>query len=101
MLSLVRALTANPKLIIADELSLGLAPKMVDVVFDTLELMKANGATIILIEQFAERALKFAGQCALLQRGDLGWHGDSSAATTEVMAAYMGEGDSALINDVQ
>jgi branched-chain amino acid transport system ATP-binding protein len=90
MLSLARALTASPKLIIADEMSLGLAPKMVDAVFDALELMRNREATIILIEQFAERALKFAGQCALLQRGRLSWHGTSQTASQEVIAGYLG-----------
>lgn len=92
MLSLARALTAAPKLIIADEMSLGLAPKMVDTVFEALELMRNRDATIILIEQFAERALKFAGQCALLNRGRLTWHGTSQTATQEVIAGYLGTG---------
>ncbi len=91
MLSLARALTTSPKLIIADELSLGLAPKMVDTVFESLELLKGTGATIILIEQFAARALKFAERCALLQRGNLSWHGVSRTATSEVVAGYLGE----------
>jgi branched-chain amino acid transport system ATP-binding protein len=90
MLSLARALTASPKLIIADEMSLGLAPKMVDAVFQALELMRNREATIILIEQFAERALKFAGQCALLQRGRLSWHGTSQTASQQVIAGYLG-----------
>jgi branched-chain amino acid transport system ATP-binding protein len=91
MLSLARALTTSPKLIVADELSLGLAPKMVDTVFESLELLKGTGATIILIEQYAARALKFAEECALLQRGRLSWHGESRAATNEVIAGYLGE----------
>jgi branched-chain amino acid transport system ATP-binding protein len=91
MLSLARALTTSPKLIVADELSLGLAPKMVDTVFESLELLKGTGATIILIEQFAARALKFAEYCALLQRGRLSWHGESRTATSEVIAGYLGE----------
>ena len=90
MLSLARALTTSPKLIVADELSLGLAPKMVDTVFESLELLKGTGATIVLIEQFAARALKFADHCALLQRGSLSWHGESRAATGEVIAGYLG-----------
>jgi branched-chain amino acid transport system ATP-binding protein len=91
MLSLARALTTSPKLIVADELSLGLAPKMVDTVFESLELLKGTGATIILIEQFAARALKFAEYCAVLQRGSLSWHGESRTATSEVIAGYLGE----------
>jgi branched-chain amino acid transport system ATP-binding protein len=91
MLSLARALTTSPKLIVADELSLGLAPQMVDTVFESLELLKGTGATIILIEQFAARALRFAEQCALLQRGSLSWQGESRSATSEVIAGYLGE----------
>ena len=95
MLSLARALTTSPKLIIADEMSLGLAPKMVDTVFETLETMKGTGATIILIEQFAHRALAFADDCALLQRGHLSWHGPSDEATDEIIAGYLGDGEPA------
>jgi branched-chain amino acid transport system ATP-binding protein len=91
MLSLARALTTSQKLIVADELSLGLAPKMVDVVFESLELLRGTGATIILIEQFAARALQFAEQCVLLQRGSLSWEGESRAATDEIVAGYLGE----------
>ena len=91
MLSLARALTTSPRLIVADELSLGLAPKMVDMVFESLELLKGTGATIILIEQYAARALRFAENCALLQRGILSWHGESRTATSEVIAGYLGE----------
>ena len=92
MLSLARALTTSPKLVIADEMSLGLAPKMVDAVFEAMALMRDREATIILIEQFADRALRFAGQCALLQRGRLSWHGAAQMATSEVIAGYLGAG---------
>jgi branched-chain amino acid transport system ATP-binding protein len=64
---------------------------MVDTVFESLELLKGTGATIILIEQFAARALRFAEQCALLQRGSLSWQGESRSATSEVIAGYLGE----------
>ena len=57
MLSLARALALIPKLLIADELSLGLAPMMVDVVFDGLGARQEAGVTVIMIEQYVHRAL--------------------------------------------
>jgi branched-chain amino acid transport system ATP-binding protein len=97
MLSLARGLATAPKLIVADEMSCGLAPKMVNMVFEALDVMRAQGATIVLIEQLANRALKFADEAVLLQRGELSWHGDCQAATQEVMARYLGETVSAGI----
>ena len=70
MLSLARALATSPKLIIADEMSLGLAPLVVDLVFDGLVRAREAGVTVIMIEQYVHRALGFADDCLVLQRGD-------------------------------
>src|SRR5258708_12713509 len=59
MLSLCRALILRPKLIIADELSLGLAPKLVGLVFQSLHTLKQDAVTILLEQQLAPRALQF------------------------------------------
>jgi branched-chain amino acid transport system ATP-binding protein len=91
MLSLTRGLVTRPKLIIADEMSLGLAPKMVDMVFDSLGRLKAAGVTMIIIEQFVHRALAFADQCVLLSRGQVAWQGAPGAADREILARYLGE----------
>lgn len=91
MLALARALAVSPKLIIADEMSLGLAPKMVDMVFDSLGRLKAAGVTMIIIEQFVHRALAFADQCVLLSRGEVAWHGAPGGADQEILARYLGE----------
>jgi branched-chain amino acid transport system ATP-binding protein len=91
MLSLARALTAEPKMVIADELSLGLAPKMVDLVFDGLGRARDAGVTIIMIEQYVHRALAFADECLVLQRGQLAWMGPADAAGREVLSHYLGE----------
>jgi branched-chain amino acid transport system ATP-binding protein len=91
MLSLARGLTVGPKLLIADEMSLGLAPKLVDTVFETLTNLKATGVTIILIEQFIHRALSFADQCLVLSRGSLAWQGPAAGAHNEVLTRYLGE----------
>jgi branched-chain amino acid transport system ATP-binding protein len=95
MLNLARALMITPRLVIADELSLGLAPRLVDVVFESLERARAAGVAIIMIEQFAHRALEFADRCLVLQRGSVAWSGPASAAGDEVLRHYLGEATSA------
>jgi ABC-type branched-subunit amino acid transport system ATPase component len=91
MLSLARALTTFPQLVIADEMSLGLAPKMVDLVFDGLARARQAGVTLIIIEQYIHRTLAFADECVVLQRGGLAWGGPASAAHNEVLRHYLGD----------
>jgi branched-chain amino acid transport system ATP-binding protein len=73
MLALARVLACQPKVVIADEPSLGLAPLLIDVVFESLARARDEGVTIVLIEQFIHRALTFADRCVILQRGRLMW----------------------------
>jgi branched-chain amino acid transport system ATP-binding protein len=91
MLSLCRAFILRPKLIIADEMSLGLAPKLVDQVFESLAALKQNDVTILVVEQFVHRALEFADHAVLLSRGSVAWQGPSATARHEVLARYLGE----------
>lgn len=91
MLSLARALATRPQLLVADELSLGLAPKLVDLVFDSLERARQEGVTVVLIEQYIHRALAFADDCLILQHGTVAWHGPSGAAGAELLGRYLGE----------
>jgi ABC-type branched-subunit amino acid transport system ATPase component len=91
MLSLARALATSPKLIIADEMSLGLAPKMVDLVFDGLARARDAGVTVIMIEQYVHRALGFADECLVLQRGSVAWQGPAGSARGEVLRHYLGD----------
>ncbi|MEV7889764.1 ABC transporter ATP-binding protein [Streptomyces sp. NPDC002817] len=95
MLSLARALMVDPRLVIADELSLGLAPKMVDVVFESLRRARSAGVAVVMIEQFASRALDFADQCLVLQRGRIAWAGDADLAGPELLRRYLGEATAA------
>jgi branched-chain amino acid transport system ATP-binding protein len=90
MLSLSRGLILSPKLVIADEMSLGLAPKLVEMVFESIERLKGTGATILLIEQFVHRALATADHATLLIRGQVAWHGPAASAKEEVLARYLG-----------
>jgi branched-chain amino acid transport system ATP-binding protein len=91
MLSLCRAFIVAPKLVIADEMSLGLAPKLVEAVFESLRELKRDGVTIVLVEQFVHRALEFADHAVLLSRGRMVWQGDAGTARHEVLARYLGE----------
>jgi branched-chain amino acid transport system ATP-binding protein len=91
MLSLARALATSPRLLIADELSLGLAPKVVDAVFAGLARARLAGVTVIIIEQYVDRALAFADECLVLQRGEPAWQGPSGAARGEVLRHYLGD----------
>jgi len=90
MLALARVLAAPPKLLVADEMSLGLAPRLVDLVFDSLARARDEGVSILLIEQYVERALGLASEAVILRRGRVGWHGPASEAHTELVAGYLG-----------
>jgi branched-chain amino acid transport system ATP-binding protein len=91
MLALARALAVTPKLIIADEMSLGLAPLVTDAVFEGLEQARSSGIAVVLIEQFVHRALGLADRCVILTRGRVGWSGPASEAHQEVVDRYLGE----------
>ena len=90
MLSLARVLTRQPRLLIADEISLGLAPLVVEEVFAGLQRVIKLGVSIILIEQFVHRALQIADRCHVLRRGRLVWSGEASEAGTELVEHYLG-----------
>ena len=96
MLALARALAVPPKLIIADEMSLGLAPLVVDMVFENIQRAAETGVTIVLIEQFIHRALALADQCVILTRGNVAWSGPAQRAEQEVLDRYLGESADAM-----
>jgi branched-chain amino acid transport system ATP-binding protein len=89
MLALARVLAAPPRLLVADEMSLGLAPRMVDVVFDALARAKTDGVTIVLVEQYVERALDLADTAVLLRHGEVTWTGPAHLAGDEVRSGYL------------
>jgi branched-chain amino acid transport system ATP-binding protein len=93
MLALARALAVSPKLVIADEMSLGLAPLVAESVFEGLEDARRSGITIVLTEQFVHRALSMADSCIILTRGNVGWSGPASEAGQEVIDRYLGEAE--------
>ena len=96
MLALARALAVPPSLIVADEMSLGLAPLVVDLVFENLERAASSGVTVVLIEQFIHRALALATNCVILRQGEVVWTGAAQGARQEVLDRYLGESADAM-----
>ena len=78
MLSLARVLANPPRLLIVDELSLGLAPAIVDDVFATLDEVRRAGTTLLVVEQHVDRALRLAEDVVLLTKGRVAYRGPTA-----------------------
>ena len=93
MLAIARSLMAGPRLLLLDEPSLGLAPLIVDKVFDLILDLKCRGLTILLVEQNAERALEIADHGYVLQTGQVVLEGTGAelARSDLVKQAYLAE----------
>lgn len=92
MLAMSRALMSNPKLLMLDEPSMGLAPILVDQIFDIIKELHSQGTTILLVEQNASKALKIADRAYVLETGNitLSGTGKELASSDEVRKAYLG-----------
>jgi branched-chain amino acid transport system ATP-binding protein len=92
MLAMGRALMAEPRLLLLDEPSMGLAPVLVDVVFEIIERVNAQGTTILLVEQNALAALKIGDYAYVLETGHIGLEGPAAelADNEDVRNAYLG-----------
>ena len=92
MLAIGRALMTRPKLIMIDEISLGLMPKVIDQCYEALKLLRSEGMAILLVEQNTERALAAADDVCVLESGATVWQGSASDARkdTKLAAAYLG-----------
>ena len=84
MLLLGRALAANPSVLIADEMSLGLAPIIVQRLLGVIRDVANSGSGVLLVEQHARQALAVADRAYVLRRGSVVWEGTSEAARSEV-----------------
>jgi branched-chain amino acid transport system ATP-binding protein len=93
MLAIGRALVARPRLLLLDEPSLGLAPKIVTQIFFTLRELKNDGKTILLVEQNARQALRIADQGYVLERGRIIYSGSGQELLNmpEVQRTYLGQ----------
>jgi branched-chain amino acid transport system ATP-binding protein len=92
MLAMGRALLARPKLLLLDEPTMGLAPLIVDQIFEVVRDVHAQGVTVLLVEQNAQRALQMADRAYVLDSGELVLEGPAREllADERVQAAYLG-----------
>jgi len=92
MLAVARALMARPKLLLLDEPSMGLAPVLVDLIFDTIARIREQGTTVLLVEQNALAALRVADRAYVLESGTLKLAGPATelAKDPEIVKAYLG-----------
>jgi branched-chain amino acid transport system ATP-binding protein len=93
MLAIARALMAHPDLLLLDEPSLGLAPQIIERIFEIIQHINREGTTVLLVEQNALQALQIAHQGIVLETGKVALSGPASEllASDEVRKAYLGE----------
>ncbi len=93
MLAMGRAMMSRPKMLLLDEPSMGLAPLMVQKVFETIVTVSGEGVTILLIEQNAKLALEVSSRGYVMESGEITLEGEASALLHDpkVRAAYLGE----------
>jgi branched-chain amino acid transport system ATP-binding protein len=94
MLAISRALMAKPRLLLLDEPSMGLSPKLVEQILHALQALRREGLTMLLVEQNAQAALSIADRAFVMETGRISAHGSAGdlMADDRVRAAYLGRG---------
>jgi branched-chain amino acid transport system ATP-binding protein len=91
MLSMARAIMQRPKVILVDEASLGLAPRVVELIFDFLQKLSRSGVSLILVDQLVSEALALASYAHILHKGELLFSGTPSELDQgEMFRQYLG-----------
>jgi branched-chain amino acid transport system ATP-binding protein len=90
MLSLVRAYLTDPKLVLVDEASMGLAPVVVDQIFEFLGRIAASGTALLIVEQYVNRALALAHAVYVLNKGAVAFSGKPAEVTDDLFVHYLG-----------
>lgn len=92
MLAIARGLMANPKLLLLDEPSLGLAPMIIENVFNVIKDIRLKGITVLLVEQNANKALQVCDYAYVLENGSITLEGEGAAlaADQRILQAYLG-----------
>jgi branched-chain amino acid transport system ATP-binding protein len=100
MLAMSRAYLSEPKVVLLDEVSMGLAPLIVDQIFDSMRQLAATNVALVVVEQFVNRALEMADDAALMRRGEIVWRGPASEVDEEALtSSYLGEEQDAAPGD--
>ena len=89
MLAVCRALVGDPKVVMFDELSMGLAPLVVAELFERIAALRDDGRTIVLVEQYLTYALQLADLCYVMAKGTVAWAGDPSELKTSRTASAL------------
>jgi branched-chain amino acid transport system ATP-binding protein len=95
LLSLAKVLVVPPKVLVADELSLGLAPVIIDSVYDGLQEINRNGTALVVVEQQVSRVLKLADRALVLDRGTVAYDGEPDGAGAAMEALMTRRGNAA------
>ena len=92
MLSIGRAMMSRPQMLLIDELSLGLMPKIIDICYEAITELKREGLTILLIEQSTQRALEVADRVCVLESGKVVWKDTAEKArdSAQLIDAILG-----------
>jgi branched-chain amino acid transport system ATP-binding protein len=91
MLALARAYVSRPQVVLLDEVSMGLAPRIVDEIFDFLRLLASEGTALLIVEQYVARALELADYLFVLNRGEVSFAGQPSEVDlADLLADYLG-----------
>jgi len=102
LLSLAKVLVVPPQVLVADELSLGLAPVVVDTVYEGLAEINRNGTALIVVEQQVSRVLDLASKAVVLDRGAIAYEGApaGAGAVVEALMARRGEAAANAVSEV-
>jgi branched-chain amino acid transport system ATP-binding protein len=97
MLGVARALMCDPRLLVVDELSLGLAPQVVSQLFDILAEVNAAGTSLLIVEQFVHLALQHSHRAYVLAKGSVVLSGASAdlASDESIVSSYLGGAETA------
>jgi branched-chain amino acid transport system ATP-binding protein len=99
MLALSRAFVTEPRVVLLDEVSMGLAPRIVDQIFTALRGLSERGVALLLVEQYVSRALEFADVVNMLDRGRISYSGSASGLDeAAVLQGYLGVDTSGTIS---
>jgi branched-chain amino acid transport system ATP-binding protein len=97
MLSLAKVLVLPPRLLVADEISLGLAPVVIDAVYDGLRKINGAGTALLVVEQQVDRVLDLAGTAVVLEHGSVAYRGDADGALAAVEQVMSARGERAEV----
>jgi branched-chain amino acid transport system ATP-binding protein len=97
LLSLAKVLVVPPKLLVADELSLGLAPLVVDAVYEALRAINRTGTALLVVEQQVDRVLDIADRAVILEHGTVVYDGDPAGATRTMERVLQARGERSVM----